>query len=217
MKAFFCGLGWLAAIMLAIAMLFSAVKPPLATPQAVLNYWFSDEAKPYWFASTPEVDQEIRQRFESTWQAASRHELDRWCETAEGCLALTIVLDQFPLNMYRGQELSFSTEAQARNVAKKAIEKGFESQIAKDQLAFLFLPFMHSESLADQELSVQLFFNANLDDNLPFAQHHRDIVAQFGRFPHRNVILGRTSTPAEIAYLASPEGFKGGLYEKTEE
>ncbi|MBD3767114.1 MAG: DUF924 domain-containing protein [Gammaproteobacteria bacterium] len=198
-------------------MLFSAVKPPLATPQAVLNYWFSDAAKPYWFALTPEVDQEIRQRFESTWQAASRHELDHWCETAEGCLALIIVLDQFPLNMYRGQELSFSTEAQARNVAKKAIEKGFESQIAKDQLAFLFLPFMHSESMADQEVSVQLFFNANLDDNLPFAQHHRDIVAQFGRFPHRNAILGRTSTPAEIAYLASPEGFKGGLYEKTEE
>lgn len=215
MKTFFCGLGWLTALVL--LMLVFSNKTPLATPESVVDYWFSSEAKPYWFASTPEVDQSIRQRFEATWQAASRHELDHWCETAQGCLALTIVLDQFPLNMYRGQELSFSTEAQARNVARKAIEKGFDAQIPKDQLAFLFLPFMHSESLADQEYSVQLFFNANLDDNLPFAQHHRDIVAQFGRFPHRNAILGRPSTASEIAYLASPEGFKGGLYEKTEE
>lgn len=186
----------------------------VVTPEQVLSYWYSDTSKAHWFASTPEIDREIKDKFEHTWQAASRHELDAWCDSAEGCLALVIVLDQFPLNMYRGQEISFSTEAQARNMARLALQKGFDRQISKDKLAFLFLPFMHSESLADQELSVQLFFDAGLDDNIPFAQHHRDIIARFGRFPHRNPILGRESTPAELAYMQSPEGFKGGLYDK---
>ncbi len=186
----------------------------IVTPKAVLDYWYTDESKAHWFASTPQVDADIKQRFEPTWQAASRHELDHWCDTAEGCLALVIVLDQFPLNMYRGQELSFSTEAQARNVARIALAKGFDKQIAKDKLSFLFLPFMHSESLTDQETSLQLFFDAGLDDNIPFAQHHHDIIERFGRFPHRNPILGRTSTPEEVAYMNSSEGFKGGLYDK---
>jgi len=217
MKGIACALGWIGFVLLGTMVYFYSANHRVESASSVLDYWFSDHSKAHWFASTPEVDQEIRQRFEMTWQAASRHELDHWCDSAAGCLALTIVLDQFPLNMYRGQELSFSTEAQARNTARTAIEKGFDQQIPREQLAFLFLPFMHSESLADQEQSVQLFFNANLDDNLPFAQHHRDVIAQFGRFPHRNAILGRTSTTAELTYLASPEGFKGGLYEKTEE
>jgi uncharacterized protein (DUF924 family) len=190
------------------------VKERLVTPQSVLDYWYSDNSKQHWFSSTPEIDAEIKRRFEATWQAASRHELDSWCDTADGCLALVIVLDQLPLNMYRGQEISFSTEAQARNIARLAIAKGFDKQIAKDKLSFLFLPFMHSESLADQETSLQLFFDAGLDDNIPFAQHHHDIIAHFGRFPHRNPILGRTSTPEELAYMKSPEAFKGGLYDK---
>ncbi len=185
----------------------------VVTPKAVLDYWYTDESKAHWFASTPQIDAQIKQKFETTWQAASRHELDSWCDAADGCLALVIVLDQFPLNMYRGQEISFSTEAQARNVARIALQKGFDKQIAKDKLSFLFLPFMHSESLSDQETSVQLFFDAGLDDNIPFAQHHYDIVATFGRFPHRNAILGRTSTPEERVYINSPEGFKGGLYD----
>lgn len=185
----------------------------VVTPKAVLDYWYTDESKAHWFASTPQIDAQIKQKFETTWQAASRHELDSWCDTADGCLALVIVIDQFPLNMYRGQEISFSTEAQARNVARIALQKGFDKQIAKDKLSFLFLPFMHSESLADQEMSLQLFFDAGLDDNIPFAQHHYDIVATFGRFPHRNAILGRTSTPEERVYINSPEGFKGGLYD----
>lgn len=185
----------------------------VVTPKAVLDYWYTDESKAHWFASTPQIDAQIKQKFETTWQAASRHELDSWCDTADGCLALVIVLDQFPLNMYRGQEISFSTEAQARNVARSAIQKGFDKQIAKDKLSFLFLPFMHSESLADQETSLQLFFDAGLDENIPFAQHHHDIIERFGRFPHRNAILGRTSTPEEIDYMNSPQGFKGGLYD----
>ena len=189
----------------------------VVTAQSVLDYWYSERSRPYWFASTPEIDQEIRTLFEPTWQAASRHELDSWCDTAEGCLALVIVLDQFPLNMYRGKELSFSTEAQSRRMARKAIQKGYVSQIEKDKLSFLLLPFMHSESLDDQNYSVKLFFEAGLDDNISFAQHHLAIVERFGRFPHRNAILGRKSTPEELAYLKSSEGFKGGLYELVEE
>lgn len=188
------------------------VSPHITTPEAVLTYWFSDALKPHWFNSTPTIDTQIKQRFESTWQAATRHELDHWCQTAEGCLALVIVLDQFPLNMYRGQEISFSSEAQARNMARYAIKQGFDHQLPKDQLPFLYLPFMHSESLADQSTSLDLFFNAGLDESLTFAQHHYDIIARFGRFPHRNAILGRPSTAEEEAYLQSPEGFQGGLY-----
>lgn len=191
----------------------TCLEEKIVTPKAVIDYWYTDESKAHWFASTPQIDADIKQRFEPTWQAASRHELDSWCDTADGCLALVIVLDQFPLNMYRGQEISFSTEAQARNVARIALQKGFDKQIAKDKLSFLFLPFMHSESLADQETSLQLFFDAGLDDNIPFAQHHHDIIEHFGRFPHRNPILGRPSTAEEIAYMQSPAGFKGGLYD----
>lgn len=184
---------------------------PVATSDAVLSYWFSDAMRPHWFDSTDQIDADIRQRFETTWQAATRHELDDWCETAGGCLALVVVLDQFPLNMYRGQEISFSSEAQARNVANLAIERGFEADLSAEQLSFLYLPYMHSESLSDQAKSIDLYFNAELVDSLPFAQHHYDIVEQFGRFPHRNAILGRQSTAEEIAYLTSPGGFQGGL------
>jgi uncharacterized protein (DUF924 family) len=204
---------WLTLAILLGIVIGLAIPDKVAKPKAVLDYWYTDESKAHWFASTPQIDAQIKQKFETTWQAASRHELDSWCDTADGCLALVIVLDQFPLNMYRGQEISFSTESQARNVARIAIQKGFDKQIAKDKLPFLFLPFMHSESLADQETSLQLFFEAGLDDNIPFAQHHHDIVEHFGRFPHRNAILGRTSTPEEIAYMNSPEGFNGGLYD----
>jgi uncharacterized protein (DUF924 family) len=124
-------------------------------------------------------------------------------------LALAIVLDQLPLNMYRGRPEAFSTEQRAVAVAKQAIAQGFDKQIPKDRLMFLYLPLMHSECLADQDRSVALFAAAGLAENLRFAEHHREIVRRFGRFPHRNAILGRASTPAELDYLASPQAFKG--------
>lgn len=191
----------------------AATLPTLATPEQILNDWFSPPLNQHWFASTPTIDAYLKHHYESTWQAAARHQLDHWCDSPKGCLALVIVLDQLPLNIYRGQAISFSTEAQARAVANTAIARGFDRQLDKTQLPFLYLPFMHSESLADQERSVQLFFDADLTDNLPFAQHHYSIVERFGRFPHRNHILGRHSTPAEQQWLNSPEGFKGGLFE----
>lgn len=135
--------------------------------------------------------------------------LNDWQNNPDGCLALVIILDQLPLNMFRGTAKSFTSEAKSRDVARRAIEQGFDQKIDAARLAFLYLPFMHSEDLADQDLSVQLFETAGLENNLHFAQHHREIVRRFGRFPHRNIILGRASTPEENDYLNSKEAFTG--------
>ena len=182
---------------------------PGLTPQQINEFWFSAAARPLWFRSTPEFDQAIRHRFETTWQQARDGKLQHWQESAQGVLALVIVLDQFPLNMYRGEPTSFSTEAAARDVAATAISHGWDQTLTGEQKAFLYLPFMHSESLADQDRSVALFSAAGLESNLPWAHHHRDIVRRFGRFPHRNAILGRISSAEEQAYLNSEEAFLG--------
>lgn len=181
----------------------------MADYQVVLDFWFSAEVRPLWFRSTPEFDAAIRQRFEGTWQAARDGELAHWEVAARGALALVIVLDQFPLNMYRDEGLSFSTEALAREVARRAIDRGWDRELEEAGKAFLYLPFMHSENLADQERSVALYQAAGLEHNLRFARHHREIVRRFGRFPHRNAALGRDCTEEERAWLASKEAFHG--------
>jgi len=175
----------------------------------ILNFWYNPPMPQHWFNSTAEIDADIRARFESTWAAAKAGELDTWKQTPEGCLALCIVLDQFPLNMFRGQAQSFSTEQQAVAVTKYAVEQGFDQQLPPERVMFLYMPLMHSEHLADQDASVRLFTAVGLMDNARFAEHHRGIVQRFGRFPHRNEVLGRASTPAELEYLNSKEAFKG--------
>jgi uncharacterized protein (DUF924 family) len=175
--------------------------------QDILEFWFTEPASRYWFSSTPAFDAEIRERFESVWTQARDGALSGWEQTPDGSLALVIVLDQFPLNMYRGLAISFSTEAQARAVAGRAIRRGFDRQLHRERLAFLYLPYMHSEKLADQQRSVELFEAAGLVRNLEFARGHREIVRRFGRFPHRNRILGRASSAEELAWLASAEAF----------
>lgn len=175
----------------------------------ILNFWYTPPMSQHWFSSTAAIDADIRARFESTWVAAKAGELDAWKQTPEGCLALCIVLDQFPLNMYRGQALSFSTEQQAVAVTKHALAQGFDQQLPPERLMFLYMPLMHSEQLADQEASVRLFAASGLVENARFAEHHRGIVQRFGRFPHRNAALGRESTPAELEYLNSKEAFTG--------
>ena len=181
----------------------------IARAAEVLELWFAEEVKPLWFASTPEFDEALRTRFLATYRAAMDGQLEAWEETPQGALALTIVLDQFPLNLFRAKPESFATEAAARAVADRAIARGFDREMSPEQRAFLYLPFMHSETLADQERSVQLFQQAGRKESLHFAHHHHDLIRRFGRFPHRNAILGRESTPEEIAYLASPEAFLG--------
>lgn len=177
--------------------------------QAVLDFWFADSSKPLWFRSTPEFDARIREQFAATWLSAQTGKLDHWADSADGTLALVILLDQFPLNMYREDARRYSTEALSRKIAERAIAQGWDHLMSAEQKSFLYLPFMHSESLTDQERSVALFTAADLRDNLRWARHHYDIIARFGRFPHRNAAMGRTSTQAELDWLNSDEGFSG--------
>ncbi len=178
-------------------------------PQDIIDFWFADEARKLWFNSTAAFDQLLRESYLETWEQAQRGELDHWMHSADGCLALIIVLDQFPLNMFRNQAQSYATEAQSREVARVAIERKFDQALNADRKAFLYMPFMHSENLTDQELALQLFEQPGLESNLRFAHHHHDIVAKYGRFPHRNEALGRESSAAEIAYLNSKQAFSG--------
>ena len=175
----------------------------------VLDFWYSVEINKQWFVSTPALDAEIKQKYEPLWQDAALRKLDSWQIQADGCLALCIVLDQFPLNIFRGNAKSFETEQQAVEVTKTAIKFGFDSDIDDDRIAFLYMPLMHSENMDDQELSVACFEKRKLEHNLRFAKHHRDIIKRFGRFPHRNQILGRESSLSEIDYLNSKEAFTG--------
>jgi len=177
--------------------------------ETIIEFWYDERIKSQWFNSTDELDQEIKDSYDTLWLDASAGKYDYWQDTSTGSLALVIVLDQFPLNMYRGKKESFKTEAKAIKVAKHAIVEKQDLQLDKDKLAFLYLPLMHSENMDDQNDSVELFEKAGLMENAKFARHHRDIVQRFGRFPHRNKILGRKSSQAELDYLASDEAFKG--------
>ncbi|MCG8489645.1 MAG: DUF924 domain-containing protein [Chromatiales bacterium] len=178
-------------------------------PQDILEFWFSDEVRPRHFRSTLEFDRQIKKRYLAVWQQAKSGGLDSWLGSSEGCLALVIILDQFPLNMFRDQPQGYSTEQLSREVASHAIRAGFDEQLPADQRAFLYLPFMHSESLSDQDYSVALFEKAGMRESLKWAKHHREIVRQFGRFPHRNTVLGRQSSKDELAYLESDRAFHG--------
>ena len=167
----------------------------------IIDFWFSEEVKLRWFNSTPQFDDQLRQRYEKTWGLARCGTYDHWEQEADGAVALVIILDQFPLNMFRQDARQYSTEAHARRIAAGAIEQGLDQSMPDSHKAFLYLPFMHSESIEDQQRSVELYENAGLSDNLKYARHHCDIVQRFGRFPHRNEALGRDSTPEEIEYL----------------
>lgn len=181
--------------------------PPEA--RELLAFWFADGMDRQWFRGTQALDERIRTRFEATWRSAAAGELDDWDITADGALALAVLLDQLPLNMFRGQRASFATLDRAICVARGAVGRGLDRQLSRDRVAFLYMPLMHSECLADQDLSVALFSAAGLADNLRFARHHRELVRRFGRFPHRNAVLGRDSGDEERRYLASPQAFTG--------
>ena len=173
----------------------------------VIKYWFSEKSRQHWFSSTPEIDNEIKRRYETLWMSAASGELDDWQDSPQGCLALIIVLDQFPLNMFRGKSKGFQTEKIAVEVALKAIDNGFDENLNTEELLFLFMPLMHSENLEHQNMQVKLFEKYDFNDE--YSKHHRNIVKKFGRFPHRNDILGRKSTPDEVEYLRSENAFKG--------
>jgi uncharacterized protein (DUF924 family) len=178
----------------------------LATPDEVLDFW--REAGPEkWFSKDETFDQACRDRFMPTYEAAARGDLNEWELTPEGALAVILLLDQFPRNMFRGQRETYKTDPVALMVADRAIERGFDHNVEPEFRRFFYLPFMHSESLRHQERSVAL--NEALgEDSIKWARHHHDIVARFGRFPHRNAILGRETTPEEEAFLKEND-FRG--------
>jgi len=178
-------------------------------PEEIINYWFSDRIKNQWFSSTLELDKETLERYEALWEKAARGELDGWSKSSTGSLALIIVLDQFPLNMFRNQAKSFSTEKKALEISHNAIKNKLDQKIDRDKLSFLYMPFMHSEDIDSQDMSVKLCRENSLVDNIKYAEHHRDIIRKYGRFPHRNKLLSRESTEEEEAYLASDSAFKG--------
>ena len=178
----------------------------LATPDEVLSFW--REAGPEkWFSKDESFDQVCRDRFLPTYEAAARGDLNEWELTPEGALAVILLLDQLPRNMFRGQRETYKTDPVALMAADRAIERGFDGQVEPEFRRFFYLPFMHSESLADQERSV-ILNEALGEDSIKWARHHHDIIASFGRFPHRNAILGRESTPEEEAFLKEND-FRG--------
>lgn len=160
-----------------------------------------------WFARDDAFDAQLRERFLDAHFAAARGECEEWLETAEGALALVLLLDQVPRNVFRGSAHAFATDPLARRVAAHAISEGFDLKVDPALRIFFYMPFEHSEALADQDRAVALceaFGNASY---LGFAHKHRDVIARFGRFPHRNVALGRASTDEEAAYLGAGGGF----------
>ena len=176
-------------------------------PAEVLGFWRA-AGPDQWFEKRAAFDLEIRQRFCSLWHAARAGELAKWEETPEGALALVIVLDQFPRNMFRGDARAFATDPLARAVAAGAIVRGFDSQVSTDLRSFFYIPFEHSEDLADQERGIAFYKAAGDAENLKWAEIHADIIRRFGRFPHRNAVLGRTTTQEEQAFLDGG-GFAG--------
>jgi uncharacterized protein (DUF924 family) len=179
----------------------------IATPEEVVTFW--QEAGPkQWFNKDDAFDAQIRERFLSTYETGLEGRLSSWEATADGALALVIVLDQFPRNMFRGSWRAFAADPIARAVADRAIARGFDAQVGPPLRSFFFVPFMHSEQLADQQRCIDLARQAGDDNTLKYAEQHTDIIRRFGRFPHRNAALARRTTPEEQAFLEGG-GFSG--------
>lgn len=194
----------------------------IATPESVLGFWFGDDLdspeaaaarRLLWFGGDPSFDDRIRERFAGLPSRALRGGLDSWRQGARSSLALVLVLDQLPRNLYRGTAQAFAYDLLARQVAEAALESGFDTELAALEATFLYLPLEHSEDLESQERCVSLFRSllerapvdqrSQFELSLSYAVRHREVIRRFGRFPHRNAILGRPSTSDELSYLHS--------------
>lgn len=182
-------------------------------PDEVLDFWFGPldargKPRPEWFRKDGRFDEEIRGRFGATHAAAAARELETWRASAESMLALVVVLDQFSRNIHRHDARAFAQDGYARECSEEAIERGLDLGMLPVERQFLYLPFEHSERLEDQERALELFRTLEAFEEtrglLAWAERHHAVIARFGRFPHRNVILGRASTPEEEAFLAQP-------------
>ncbi|ENV94922.1 hypothetical protein F937_01029 [Acinetobacter calcoaceticus ANC 3680] len=172
--------------------------------QDILNFWFSPEHRSLWFAKSDDFDKKIRENFSDVHRQATQAELWSWRKTAEGRLAEIIVLDQFSRNIYRDQPQSFAYDSLALALSQEAISLQLDAQLNPEQRSFLYMPFMHSESKLIHEFALKLFQRLSNEINLSFEKKHKVIIDRFGRYPHRNAILGRASTPEETEFLLEP-------------
>lgn len=182
---------------------------------ALLDFWFGapdtpehDEARKVWFTVDPDFDAALRERFLADQQRAAAGGYDGWASERDSCLALILLLDQLPRNLYRGTPQAFASDAKARATARHAVAQGFDRALPPVRRAFVYLPFEHSEDLGDQTQAVRLFAalppGKEADEQLWYARRHYEIIARFGRFPHRNRVLGRASTAEEETFLKEP-------------
>ncbi len=176
----------------------------ICAPEEVLSFWFEELTPEQWFSPTPALDAQCERRFAPTHQHLARGVPDTWSSSPERRLATIILLDQLPRNIYRGTALAFATDGLALAEARLAVDTGDHLKVAADKRAFFYLPFEHSENLTDQETAVALFTALGHPLYLDYAIRHAEVIRTFGRFPHRNAMLGRPSTAAEAAYLAQP-------------
>ena len=173
-------------------------------PEDVLDFWFSPKVKPLWFKKSEEFDAEIRQHFLSLYQQAANGILNQWREDTHHILALIVVLDQFSRNIFRNLPQAFTTDLQAVELTKYAVNNNYQQNLFIDEQTFLYMPLMHSEQKEYQEQCVHLFGELGKEDSLKFALRHKEIIDHFGRFPHRNQILSRKSTLEEKDFLTQP-------------
>ncbi|BAY93903.1 MULTISPECIES: DUF924 family protein [unclassified Tolypothrix] len=184
----------------------------MSQAKAILEFWFGHPDEPgygkpqtFWFSKTPDFDREMTNRFLKDYQKAAAGYLDDWVDLPETCLALILLLDQFPRNMFRGTPEAFATDWEALSAAQQAVARQYDREFLPVQRWFIYLPFEHSENLEDQRRCVKLFQQISHDPEsagaIKYAFRHMEIIERFGRFPHRNSILGRPSTPEEIEFL----------------
>jgi uncharacterized protein (DUF924 family) len=174
--------------------------------EQVTRYWFEELPPEAWFRKDTRVDDTIRERFAPLHDEIARIRPEQ-LTTPRDCLAAVIVLDQFPRNMFRGSPRAFATDALALSISQHAIAAGLDQQLDRQQRWFLYMPFQHSEDRAVQARSIELFTQLNDPENLGYARRHQEIIDRFGRFPHRNEVLGRVSTPEEAQFIATHRGF----------
>lgn len=170
----------------------------------ILYFWFTDAGEAAWWQKSKEFDDLIRRRFLPVYERAVAGELWHWRDTPRGRLAEIIVLDQFPRNMFRDTPRAFASDALALALSQEAVRAKADFGMNPEEKAFLFMPYMHSESLHVHHEAVRLFSRPGLENNLDFERRHKAIIDRFGRYPHRNAILGRTSTPEEVSFLKEP-------------
>ncbi len=176
----------------------------------ILNFWFEETAREAWFKKDPAFDQQVRERFLATHARARAGDLDGWEQDADSCLALIILLDQFSRNMFRDSPDAFASDPQSYEIARRAVEAGHDRALPVGRRGFLYMPYMHREDLAAQDECLRLFEAmedelAERERTMEAVRRHREIIARFGRYPHRNEVLGRHSTPAEVAFLTEPK------------